>query len=175
MSNAKKYISTGIILGLIAGISAGLIALTNKVTQDRIVKNEQNKINAGIQDIFGEHASIKDENSLENHEYSTYSYEIIGESSEKLGYAIKCEGSNMYGKISLLAGFDETSHAFMSVYLIKNEQTYASTLVDNYVTPLNSSEKNVEDVNCGATYGAKLIRDMINEATSVVSEFWVEK
>lgn len=175
MSNAKKYISTGIILGLIAGISAGLIALTNKVTQDRIVKNEQNKINAGIQDIFGEYASIKDENSLENHEYSTYLYEIIGKSSEKLGYVIKCVGSNMYGKISLLVGFDETSHAFMSVYLIKNEQTYASTLVDNYVTPLNSSEKNVEDVNCGATYGAKLIRDMIDEATNVVSEFWVEK
>ena len=78
----------------------------------------------------------------------------------------------MYGKISLIAGFDAISHNFKSIYLIKNEQTYASTLVENYVNPLNNEEKKLDEVNCGATYGAKLIRDMVNDASEAANEFW---
>jgi len=78
----------------------------------------------------------------------------------------------MYGKISLIAGFDVATHNFMSLYLVSNEQTYASTLVDNYVTPLNSGDRDLEDVSCGATYGAKLIRDMVNEAKVAADALW---
>ena len=168
----KKYLITGVTLGLIAGISAGLIALTNFVSAKRIAENEQNSIKSGIKNIFGDSADIKEERDLSGYEYTVHLYHVSNVSNETLGYAFRCEGSNMYGKISLISGFDEASHSFKSLYLIKNEQTYASTLVDNYITPLNSKERDLEDVSCGATYGAKLVRDMVNESKTVALELW---
>ena len=69
----------------------------------------------------------------------------------------------MYGKISLLIGFN-LDNQFLSLSIITNEQTYASTLKDNYIDLLNKGERDLDDVSCGATYGAKLVRDMIKES-----------
>jgi len=172
MANAKKYILTGVILGSIAAVSAGLIALTNLISKDKIRQNELNKINAGIKEIFGDEASVRSSKDLEGHQYTVLLYEIENDKKEFLGYAFKSDGSNMYGKISLISGFDGVSHNFMSLYMVTNEQTYASTLVENYISPLNKEERQLEDVNCGATYGAKLVRDMVNEASEVAKELW---
>ena len=170
--NIKKYLLTSLTLGLIAGISAGLIALTNFISKDRIIKNEQANITKGIREIFGDNADVKEEKELNGNTYTVSLYEVVNKDSLPLGYAFKSEGSNMYGKIVLLSGFDEINHNFISLSLIKNEQTYATTLVDNYVKPLNNNEISVDNVSCGATYGAKLIRDMINEAEEVAKELW---
>ena len=170
MANTKKYILTSVILGSIAAVSAGLIALTNLVTEKKIIKNEENKFNAGIKDIFGENAVVNDSKELSEYKYTVSMYEIENDKHEIIGHAFKSEGSNMYGKITLLSGFSAKSHDFMSLYLIKNEQTYASTLVDNYISPLNAKERELADVSCGATYGAKLVRDMINEAKDVANK-----
>lgn len=172
MDNAKKYILTGVVLGSIAAVSAGLIAVTNLVTAKKIEQNEIKKINDGIAEIFGDSSVIKSEDDLSSYNYVVHYYEVANNEDQFLGYAFKTEGSNMYGKISLIAGFDVTSHNFLSLYLVTNEQTYASTLVDKYITPLNANQRDLEDVNCGATYGAKLVRDMINEASVVANEFW---
>lgn len=171
-SNSKKYILTGVILGSIAAVSAGLIALTNLITHEKIKQNENNKIFAGISEIFGENSKIKSEKDLTKYEYTVHYYEVTSKKDKFLGYAFKCEGSNMYGKIALLAGFDGTSHNFMSLSLITNEQTYASTLEDNYIVPLNEGEKGLDDVSCGATYGAKLVRDMVNDAGKAAKDLW---
>ena len=48
--------------------------------------------------------------------------------------------------------------------LIIMEQSFATTLEDNYLTPLQNGERELEDVKCGATYGATLVKDMIKEA-----------
>ena len=172
MANTKKYILTSVILGSIAAVAAGLIALTNLVTEKKIAQNEQNSVNLGIKNIFGDSASIKSEKDLDGHKYTVHLYEVENSSNEFLGYAFKCEGSNMYGKISLLSGFDALTHDFIKLHLITNEQSYASTLVENYVTPLNSNDRKLEDVSCGATYGAKLVRDMVNEASEVALSLW---
>lgn len=172
MPNAKKYILTGVILGSIAAVSAGLIAATNLISKDKIRQNEINKINAGISEIFGENSKIKSEKDIKDYKYTVHYYEVVSNKDKFLGYAFKSEGSNMYGKISLLSGFDSVSHNFMSLSLIVNEQTYASTLVENYIVPLNAGDRKVDDVSCGATYGAKLVRDMVNEASKVAEKMW---
>ena len=172
MANTKKYILTSVILGSIAAVAAGLIALTNLVTEKKIAQNEQNSVVTGIKKIFGDSAKVKSEKDLDGHQYTVYLYEVENSNNEFLGYAFKGEGSNMYGKISLLAGFDGVTHDFTKLYLISNEQSYASTLVENYVTPLNSNSRDLEDVTCGATYGAKLVRDMVNEASEVALTLW---
>ena len=162
MANMKKYILTGVVLGSIAAASGGLIALTNLITESKISKNEVEKLNNGIRNIFGEEASIREEKEISGQKYVTYSYKVENDKNDFLGYAFKCEGSNSYGKIILIAGFDKNDN-FKSLFMIKDEQTYASTLEKKYVSSLNGGG-NIEDVKCGATRGAELVRDMIKDS-----------
>ena len=173
MANAKKYILTSVILGSIAAVSAGLIALTNLVTENKITQNEINSINSGIKEIFGESAKIETEEDINGHQYAFKQYVVNNDKNEFLGYAFRSEGSNMYGKISLISGFDVLTHNFKSLYLITNEQSYASTLVEKYINPLNETEgQTLNDVSCGATYGAKLVREMVKEASELARDLW---
>ena len=171
-NNAKKYIITAVTLGVIAAASAGLIGLTNLLTAKQIQKNEQNKIKAGIVEIFADDAEILEEKAISDKslKYTNYEYTL------NKGVAYRTTGSNMYGKISMLVGYmymirpgdTEGDYLFAGIYLITNEQTYASTLNENYVTPLNNDDIKYDDVKCGATYGATLIRDMIEETNNII-------
>ena len=100
-----------------------------------------------------------------------WSYEIKNDESNANKYAIRTSGSNTYGKVSLLVGVANQAQgeefAFSRLTIIVDEQTYASTLVDNYVTPLNNGDADVDDVKCGATYGATLIKEMIDETKTI--------
>ena len=166
----KKYIITSITLGAIAAVSAGLIGVTNLLTRDTIAANAIKKINAGINEIYGKSATIlqefdkKDSGLTGDYKYVTNVYQIGKEDKTQIGYAFRTTGSNMYGKISLIIGFGGNDSSFLGLSVVVNEQTYASTLVENYIDPLNKDEITLDDVSCGATYGAKLVRDMVNEA-----------
>lgn len=178
MANKKHYVITSITLGAIAAVSAGLIGLTNMLTRNQIAVNAKNKINAGISEIFGKSASISEEltNSeaglLENYSYVEYVYTVQDDSEKDLGYAFRTTGYNMYGKVSLIVGFGKEEHSFLGLSIVVNEQTYASTLVEKYIDPLNDGDRDLDDVSCGATYGAKLVRDMVNEASKAADELW---
>ncbi len=177
MPSKKHYIITAVTLGAIAAVSAGLIGLTNLLTRDQIKKNEEIQFNKGITEIFGDNTSshefsknfkiAKDDKSTK---YSATSYIVdkADDPEEEVGWAIRTTGSNMYGKISLIAGFDYESKVFKGVYLITNEQTYATTLVDNYINPLNGGDRQLDDVSCGATYGATLVSEMVAAAQKYV-------
>ena len=104
MASKKHYIITSLTLGAIAAASAALIGVTNLITKDQIVKNEKNKINAGIAQIYGKNATISSDLELKGYQYSNHLYVVDnGENQESL--ALRTTGSNMYGKISLIAGF----------------------------------------------------------------------
>lgn len=170
-SQKKHYIITAITLGCIAAVSGGIIGLTNLLTRDRIAQNEQNKINAGISEIFGENAKKSGDEKYLSGEYKYIEYYYnVNEGDNQVGYAFKTSGSNMYGKIALMVGFYYATETFKSLSVVVNEQTYATTLVDNYITPVNAGERQVEDVNCGATYGARLVRDMVDECYVALGE-----
>ena len=177
MGNKKHYIVTAITLGLIAASSAGLIGLANLITRDRIAQNEIDKVNAGIKEIFGDNASIFEEKTQKeagfagDYKYLS-SYYIVNNGDDAAGIAFRTNGSNMYGKISLLIGYSGATHNLMGFTVVVNEQTYATTLEENYIVPVNEGKRDYEDVSCGATYGAKLIRDMVNEAEQAANEIW---
>ena len=169
MPNKKHYLITAITLGAIAAASAVLIASANLITKKRIEKNEENRFNAGIAAIFGENVStVSFATDVKIYDKTDDSYIVHDAEDKAIGWAVLTTGKNMYGKISLIAGFDYNSKTFKSIYVVTNEQTYASTLVDNYIDPLNKGDVKLDDVSCGATYGAKLIRDMVNAAQSYV-------
>lgn len=171
MSDKKKYVITAITLGAIAAVSGALVGVTNLVTKDRIKQNEINKFNKGIAEIFGENSSVSEhEMNITYLTYVTDCYKVNDKDNAQIGWAVKTTGSNMYGKISLIAGFNDEK-ALIGTYLVVDEQTYASTLVKNYINPLNDGED--VDVHCGATYGAKLVKSMIEEAQGYLSELKV--
>ncbi len=179
MASKKHYIITAITLGLIAASSAVLIGVTNLVTAKRIEKNEVLKINTGIEQIYGKNATISSDSDIEGYKYSNHLYVVNTEDNGK-GLAVRTTGSNMYGKISLIVGFKlfvlpegeiqgMQEYKFIGMYVVTNEQTYNTTLEENYIIPVNDNNRDVDDVNCGATYGAKLIREMINESKEVAN------
>lgn len=165
----KHYIIVSVTLGAIAASAAALIGLTNFITKNRIEENKKIKIQEGIAEIFGKEASIKNEYSIakNDYQYVNYVYEI--QKDNVVGYAYKSEGSNMYGKISLIVGFD-MSNNFVSLNIVEDEQTYATALEEDYIAPINGGSRDINDVNCGATFGAKLVRDMVNEAKKANEE-----
>ena len=179
MSSKKHYVITSITLGAIAAASALLIGGTNLLTRGQIAKNEKNKISSGISEIFGKSASVSSEFEVKDQKYTNYAYEISVAENPSKAYAFRTTGSNMYGKISLLVGFYESSEAsnpsFAGLSIVVNEQTYATTLVENYIDPVNADSRDLDDVSCGATYGAKLVRDMVNDAKGVASKLIGEK
>ena len=169
----KKYLMTAIILGCIAMSSGLLIGGVHLITKDPIDKNEKNKINNGLSEIFAQKVVIEKQSDVtaeqrkENElSYVDHVYYINDENSNSIGRAFKTSGSNSYGKITLIIGFDNNA-VYKGLSIIVNEQSFASTLVDEYITPIEEAEdkdRAIADVNCGATYGAKLVRDMINNA-----------
>ena len=163
MPNKKHYIITAITLGCIAAGSAALIGVTNLVTKNQIVKNEQNKITKGLTSIFGDGITITEDADLDTYKYVNHYYKL-----DEGKMAFRTSGSNMYGQVSLIIGFNYTD--FVKMVVVTNEQTYATTLNDEYINHVNDGNREIDDVSCGATYGAKLVRDMINEATEVAKE-----
>ena len=173
MSNIKKYVLTAVTLGLIAASGALLIAGTNMITKDRIAENEQKSINNGLTAIFGEGIKAQECDLPENKEYVyvTTCYEVRDTDDLITGYAFRTDGSNNYGKISLIVGFN-TGTLYKGLSVIANEQSFASTLKKDYLDLIKDGDKTVDDVSvsCGATYGAKLVRNMINEAGEAAKE-----
>ena len=168
-NDKKKYLITAVTLGLIAAGGALLIAGTNMLTRDFIKANEAKAINNGLAAIYETNSLKTSEVTLDKEfEYviSTY-YEVKDEADAPLGYAFKTEGSNAYGKISLIVGFT-TNYVYKGVAVVENGQSFASTLNKKYLNQLVKDHKSVDevDVSCGATYGAKLAKSMINSATS---------
>ena len=178
-SNIKKYILTSITLGLIAASGALLIAGTNMITKDRIAENEQKSINNGIATIYGA-GSVAEEYSLprgSEYTYITKCYKVRSEEDEDYfeGYAFRTDGSNNYGKISLIIGFGNNK-SYVGLSIIANEQSFASTLKKGYIDLIKDGSQTIDDVSvsCGATYGAKLVRAMVEEAQKATDELLTE-
>ena len=172
MSNMKKYLITAMTLGIIAMSAGALIGATNLITKDSIAKNEQEKINKSFRTIFDDDNaySSKDEDcEIETVKHIYY----ISALDTPIGYALRTTDSNSYGKISLIVGFDKAG-TFKDIYVITNEQT-STDLQDFYIAEINKNHSYIDvSVSCGATFGAKTTRGMIDDAKQVVDSL-VEK
>ncbi|MFA6624147.1 MAG: hypothetical protein WCS80_00040 [Bacilli bacterium] len=167
----KKYVRVSLTLGLIAGIAALLIGLTNMVTADKITQNAKEKEKNGLTEVF----TAKEGTSYtynEEKDIGTFAYIqkiwIVSDSVSDIGLIYKTSGKNAYGSVTMLLGLSGEKDLGKMV-ILENTETYGQTLQDNYISPYNSAtDKNnaVADVTCGATFGAKLIKSMADEALS---------
>ena len=168
--NVKKYVLTAVILGGIAAVSGAAIGVTYLVTHEQIAINAKERIEKGLLEIYPD-AKFSDAIEIDNDDKYLECYYTATKQETLQGYIFQVTGSNSYGKISMLVGIS-TSFDIGHIYLVTNEQSYAQTLVDNFVNPYNKDKKTMsdEDVKCGATYGATLVRDMIDDASKAVKE-----
>lgn len=170
----KHYIITAVTLGIVAATSGLLIGLTNLATVKKIDENKQLKIKDGISEIYSNSDLKYTEISFSGeYEYVKKAYKVNQSNDEPLGYAFQTSGSNVYGKVELIVGFVNGSgvpFVFKGISVITNEQTYNTTLEDEYIVPLNEDQTKIDDVKCGATYGAKLVRAMIEDSTKAAEE-----
>lgn len=164
MSNYKSYLKTGLILAAITAICGIMIALLNGVTAPIIEENNYKKEQETLALIFDgatfENLEIKENDSKINKVY------LAKVNDEILGYVYLVSGKNAYGTIELMIGISDGS--VCAVEIITNTQSF-SKVVNQYVNDLDNldiNNQNIDDldVKCGATYGAKLVKDLIKVA-----------
>lgn len=167
----KKILLCAGTLCLISGISATLIGVVNMFASNVISSNNEKKEKEALKEVFpleniGKGVEVNDDLYIKKY------WTVSGENE---GRAYKCEGKNGYGSISLLIGiYSDFSLGRLSITNL--EQSYGQTLKDNYISiygeASNGSEREtaLENVNCGATYGATLIKNMVKQAQNHYKE-----
>ena len=150
--------------GFLAGLCAVLalaIAGADLLTKDIILRNKLEKESQGLRKIFGSSADYGE--AKEVNEGYIQKYWTVTESDASLGRVYSVKGKNAYGDVALLVGID-TSFRLGEMVTIENTESYGQTLEDNYLAPYaeaSDKEEALSRVSCGATYGAKLCRDMV--------------
>ncbi len=171
----KKYTITALILTLIAGVCAALIACTNLLTAPIIEKNNEEKKAELCQKVFSDYDAEVSASKDQTFEPTGSIQEKINaydKDGNQIGYIYTVKGSNAYGVIELLVGIT-TDLKLSGVRFINNGQSFSSEAATHLNTQYqeNMTLNDVEaldltksDVTAGATYASKLIRSLVAEA-----------
>lgn len=177
----KKNLLIASILGSICLVCALLIALIDIATKDKIAQNTRETELATIKEIFENYDDSKSK-ELESSGNINKKIQAFDSNNNELGYLYNVSGKNAYGSISLMVAVVDDK--LYQVEILENTQSFASTVYSYFKTTYPSSAdtsvhvgaysstdvtvgsltaSDVEniDVSCGATYGAKLIRDLV--------------
>lgn len=159
------YVKTSLILGGIAAGAGLLLACANMITASIIEENTRKARAESVYTIYGDDA-VPGEKEITINQGSLISYFPVFDKNESLiGNVFFTKGSNMYGDIEMAVGINEDESIYR-IEMINNGQSFAQTLMDNYVIPFNKGERPLTDTSCGATYGANLVKSMAEEAQS---------
>ena len=192
----NKYLKVSLTLATIASGSALLIGLMNLATVNTIKANKDNKIKNGISSLCPGYY-IRSQITFVDTKEDEYGYkpEYDGNKYPHLKNAYNCEirpelrisvpdkdenkyvysttGKNAYGQVDLLIliGNGEVEKMFV----VTNTESYGPTLEDNYINKYNNGYlTDLADVKCGATYGAKTVKEQCDEAVAHWTEFYKE-
>ena len=174
-SDIPTILKTVLTLTIIASASALLIAGADLLTHDRIEENTLQKEMSMLHEYFGEPEYDGKSFKIEGVDYLS-KYYVVRLDNDELSYVYRADGKNGFGEISLLAGIKEDA-AIYSIRVIENGQSYASTLEDNYLKPLyesNDKEAALNNVECSATNGAKLVRKLVLAAKEHYKKHFME-
>jgi hypothetical protein len=168
----KKYLKVGGILCAIGAVSAILITCTNLLTAPKIAANEAEKKAAGFRSVYENTASVGDDVTVNGHyvSLSNVCYSDAGKTTE-IGTVYTASGSYKHVsgmKILIGVSGDKKAPVLGKVYLLKNGATggYDATVKNNYVDKYNANPSltTMNNVTCGATEAATIIRTMMIEA-----------
>jgi hypothetical protein len=182
----KGYLKISAVLAVIALVCAAILAGLNMVTSPIIAKNNEAKETQTIKAIYEDYDSTKSTSTTSE---GAITKKIIAKDSDgaMLGTVYIVTGKNAYGTITLMVAIapNNTVH---QVEFLENGQSFAGTVKTHVKSNYNSSKEEVYelnpysngeqkkiddlteaevngiDVKCGATYGATLVKDLVNIA-----------
>ena len=186
----KNYFKISIVLATIALVCAAILAGLNMLTSPVIAKNDADKKAETIKSIYTDYDAASSE-AITAGLASGITEKIIAKSSDGtvLGTLYTVTGKNAYGVITLMVAI-ATNNTVHQVEFLENGQSFASTVKSHVKTNYNSSKEEVFelnpysnkaevniadltgdevdniDVKCGATYGATLVKQLVNLALS---------
>jgi len=165
-----------------AGVSAGVVGLVNYFTAPTIATNSIIREENACKEIYSSATSFSEEFNAEedneefNFKYIEKAWRALNGSSDFYGFVFRCSGSNAYGSISIIVGFNK-DYSIERVEVVENTESFATT-VNDYIKTTYNGDNHVQyddisdiDVACGATYGAKLVRSMLVEAGTASKDF----
>ena len=181
-----KYFKVSVVLAAIALVCSVIIAAMNLVTAPVIASNKAETELQTIQKIFADYSDEK--SAKEENVSDSITKKILASDKDGnvLGYVYIVTGKNAYGTITLMVAIKDGN--LYQVEFVTNEQSFASTVEKHLHSSYPSSDKksievgftsdsglskvgplsedNVDnvDVKCGATYGAKLVKELIKVA-----------
>ena len=185
-----KYVKIASVLGAISLFCALIISLFNLLTSPIIKDNNKAKEEKIYKELYSEYDS---KNSKEIEDLKGVSSDIIkimeihDSNDNILGFVYTVEGKNAYGGISLMVAIEE-GPVCKQVEFLSNTESFASKVADhvrkNYpqsesdsitispydeeeiadVSSLSQDDVSLIDVKCGATYGATLVRNLVQSA-----------
>lgn len=173
--DVRHFLAVGGILCGVSAVAALAIGLTNMVTAPLIAENQEAAIQEALSTCFSNDIDVfSDDIAVEGKDY-VYSYRISYSNEEKTetyGYIFRGTGSNTYGSVDIAIGLrnDESGElVYGKIGMIENTESYKTILENKYVSVYNAnpSSDTLNDVNCGATKGANLIRKIVNEAVDM--------
>ena len=182
-----KYFKISSILAAIALVCAVILAAMDLLTSPVIAKNSEQTEQDTIVSIFSDYKKEKSEVVAGPYSSEYIESKIIAKDSSgnTLGIVYVVNGKNAYGNIKLMVAIKDGK--VYQVEFLENGQSFASTVDKHVVSNYPSSEKksidvgfvsesskhegslsaselaNV-DVSCGATYGAKLVKELVSAA-----------
>ena len=185
-----KYFKISSILAAIALVCALVLAAMDMLTSPIIAKNNKETEKNTIVSIFKDYNEEKSV-SVDVPEDNAYILAIVlakDSSGNELGYVYTVSGKNAYGTIKLMVAIKDNE--VIQVEFLENGQSFASTVDKHVHANYPSSEKKSIDVGftsenqtfegtldesdvanidvaCGATYGAKLVKELVNAALEV--------
>lgn len=165
--NVKFYAKTSITLCLIAGICSLLIALVNYFTSPIIDLNLRSQEENALKEIYSD-ASFDELDLKDGSKYVIKIYE-----AKNKGLIYKTKGSNSYGSISLILGIN-INYSIEKIVVLENSESYANE-VNKFINETYNGENKISnldnvDTKCGATFGAKLVQAMVDEALKDAKE-----
>lgn len=181
----KKNLLISSILGGISLVCALLIASFNMITSGIIEENTKKTELATCQAIYTDYDADKSEEVSVESDVIVKKVLAKDTNGNELGYLYTVTGKNSYGAITLMVAIKDNK--VLQVEFLENGQSYASTVVshlkENYpsskdeviypfikpeATPevgaLDSTQVEGIDTKCGATFGANLVKELINVA-----------
>ena len=184
----NKYLKVSLTLATIASGSALLIGLVNLATVNAIKDNKDRKIRDGLSKVYpemtgygGSEFLMPDDpyfkpdfdSSKYPHLKCVYNVTLLKDGRPAYSYVYNTTGKNSYGQVELLVGVSEGK--VDKIYVVTNTESYGPTLEDNYINKYNNGYlTDLADVKCGATYGAKLVKEECDEAIAHWTEFYKE-
>ncbi len=172
----KKNIITILTLVIITSFSGLFLFAVNEITSPIIASNMAAQVDELAKEIFAETVETLS-NEITDNDYVTEEIICFNDSGEIIGYLYKATGSNAFGSITILVGFDQD--VVVQVEFLSLSQSYADVARTHTDETYNQDLVSIYDLDSlsltsGATYSSTLINTLIIESSKVYGENYEE-